>query len=307
MELRPRAAGERIVFDAVSPAVRSWLTERFGALEVVREHIGGMSPGCATTLQTGGGRVFVKAVGPELNPDTPNLFRREISVLARLPTVPYRAALIDAFDDGAWVAVVLADVPGRVPDLADPAEFAAVAEVVHRQAVELTPPPAGVEVAPVEESVQRWLGNWDRLSVAPRDVLPAWVVRRFDEMHSVARALAGRLSATTLCHFDTRDDNLLIRDNGQVVVLDWGMARLGPAWLDVAYLALQSSSADLAEQRLREWINAEDQEAVTSFVVAFAGSQAWNSTQPPPKGLPTLPDFCRDDAARLFAVAQLRR
>ena len=38
-----------------------------------------MSPGCATRLVCADGtRAFVKAVGAELNPNTPELFRREI-------------------------------------------------------------------------------------------------------------------------------------------------------------------------------------------------------------------------------------
>jgi serine/threonine protein kinase len=307
MDLRPRAVGVRIRFASVSPSVRSWLAARFGPVEVVAEHIGGMSPGCATTLQTlDDGRIFVKAVGVELNPDTPNLFRREISVLSKLPPAPYRTRLLDFFDDDGWVAVVLEDVPGRVPDLADPHEFAAVASVVHRQVEEFTPAPPGIDVPTLESAVRRWLTRWDDLSFDPGRVLPSWALARFDELHDRVRSLAGRTEATSLCHFDTRDDNLLIRDDGQIVILDWGMPCLGPAWLDVAYFALQSSSADLAEQRLREWINIDDQETVTSFVVAFAGSQAWVSIRTPPKALPTLPEFCAADAERCFAVAELR-
>ncbi|MFT4081246.1 MAG: hypothetical protein QM638_01545 [Nocardioides sp.] len=41
--------------------------------------IGGMSPGCAARVRGADGtRAFVKAVGADLNPDTPTLFRREI-------------------------------------------------------------------------------------------------------------------------------------------------------------------------------------------------------------------------------------
>jgi aminoglycoside phosphotransferase (APT) family kinase protein len=53
------------------------------------------------------------------------------------------------------------------------------------------------------------------------------------------RALPHQLPATTLCHFDIRDDNLLVREDGQAVVVDWGMARLGPAWTDLVLLAAQ--------------------------------------------------------------------
>jgi serine/threonine protein kinase len=272
LELRPRAVGKRIGFAEVSPAVRASLVDRYGPLEVVTEHVGGMSPGCATTLEApGGARLFVKAVGAELNPDRPTLFRGEISVLSQLPPAPYRPELLGSFDDGRWVAVVLEDVPGRMPDLADQDEFRTVASVVCQQAAE-----------------------------------PTWALRRFGELHASVRSLSGRLDGATLCHFDLRDDNLLIRTDGQVFVLDWGMARVGPAWLDKAFFALQAATPELADECLHKWIAADDQDVVTNLVVAFAGSQAWNSTRPPPPGLPTLPEFCRNDAARVFDVARLR-
>jgi hypothetical protein len=61
-----------------------------GPVAVVREQRGGMSAGCATSLQTGNGRLlFLKAVGAEQNPQTLELFRYETRVLRSLPAVPY--------------------------------------------------------------------------------------------------------------------------------------------------------------------------------------------------------------------------
>ena len=95
-------------------AVRDWVATEFGAVRVVAEHVGGMSPGCATTLAAADGdMIFVKAVGAELNAQTPTLFRHEMQILAHLHDVPYRTALRGVFDDGDWVALALEHVPGR--------------------------------------------------------------------------------------------------------------------------------------------------------------------------------------------------
>ena len=72
-----------------------------------------MSPGCATRLTCADGtRAFVKAVGAELNPDTPGLFRREIGVLDHLGEHELWAPLLASYDDGAWVALLIEDVEG---------------------------------------------------------------------------------------------------------------------------------------------------------------------------------------------------
>lgn len=92
----------------------------------------------------------------------------------------------------------------------------------------------------------------------------------------------------------------------QAFVLDWGMARLGPSWTDLVLLAAQQPSAAQAQAALEAWVPGEAQDSVTSFVVAFGGSQAYNAQQPPAPSLPAIPAFCADDAARLLAIAKLR-
>lgn len=303
----PRAVGRRITFDAVPGPVREWISEQFGAVRVVTEHVGGMSPGCATTLATARGtEVFVKAVGPELNEQTPELFRQEIAVLSRLGEVPYRPSLLAAYDDSAWVGLALEHVPGRYPNLAAVADFVAVASAVELQIAELTPAPAGIEVPPLAGSVRRWLRRWTEMSKEPDRFLPPWVVDHFDELVPRLSRLPSELSEGSLCHFDIRDDNLLIRPNGDAVILDWGMARRGPTWMDQVLLAAQAPTAAGAQAWLHRWVPPDAQEVVTSLLVAVAGSQAWNAQQPRKPSLPSLPEFCREDANTLFAIARLR-
>ena len=306
-ERAPRAVGRRIGYDGLPAFVREWVDARFGPVTVLRDHAGGMSPGCATSLATADGRaVFVKAVGAELNEQTLGLFRRELELLRRLPPAPYRPALLGALDLRGWVAVALEQITGRYPDLGSDADFDAVARVVVAQVAELTPPPSGVNATTLAETAERWAARWEHLRQRPDRLLPGWAAARFDELARRVRALPGQLPAAALCHFDVRDDNLLVRADGTAVVLDWGMARFGPAWTDLVLLAAQKPTAVEAQRCLERWVPTDQRDAVTSFLVAFGGSQAFNAAQPARPSLPTFAAFCREDMRRLLAIARLR-
>ncbi|MBI4219807.1 MAG: aminoglycoside phosphotransferase family protein, partial [Chloroflexi bacterium] len=83
----PPATGQRVHWPDVPDRVRRAIEDRIGD-RVVRAvtQSTGFSPGLAAILETGGGqRVFVKALGPELNPDSPGIHRREAGIVSRLP------------------------------------------------------------------------------------------------------------------------------------------------------------------------------------------------------------------------------
>ena len=61
--------------------------------ESARDMAGGFSPGATAVLDCPGGAIFVKAVGAALNPDSPELHRREAVVSAALPAAPQLPAL----------------------------------------------------------------------------------------------------------------------------------------------------------------------------------------------------------------------
>ncbi|MFE6649661.1 hypothetical protein ACFVJS_24055 [Nocardioides sp. NPDC057772] len=116
----PRAVGRRISFSDVPPHVTGWIESTLDSRVIsYADQVGGMSPGCAARLVCADGRrAFVKAVGLDLNPHTPTLFRREITVLELIGEHPLWARLEASYDDGDWVALILEDVEGSHPDLA---------------------------------------------------------------------------------------------------------------------------------------------------------------------------------------------
>jgi aminoglycoside phosphotransferase (APT) family kinase protein len=300
----PRAVGGvRMSYAELPAALTRWLTERFGAVEPVAAHIGGMSPGCAQTLALAAGeRIFLKAAGPAPNPQTAGLFRYEAAILARLPASPSRPALLASYDEDGWVAIVLEQIEGRYPDLGSPGDLASVADLVLGQSAELTPAPAGVAARTLAADAGSWIERWADIEREPARYLPDWAARRAGEFAERVRALPAALPAQTLCHFDVRDDNLLIRPDGRAAIFDWGMARVGPAWADALVLALQLPDPPAVRRQIRRWVPAGAQETAEDLLIAVAGAQAWRSRQPPRPGLPTLGAFAAEEAARIVAV-----
>jgi aminoglycoside phosphotransferase (APT) family kinase protein len=245
--------------------------------------------------------MFVKAVGVGQNPQTVDLFRYETRILRQLPRAPYRPALLAAYDHDGWAALLLEHVDGRHPDLGDPLDHRAAADLVAAQVAELTPAP-DVDATPLAETARRWARRWRDIAADPAGYLPAWAAARVEELLVRVRRLPDRLRPQALCHFDVRDDNLLIRPDGTAAILDWGMARLGPTWVDPLVFALQSNT-DSAVCLVTSLAPAE-QDAAVDFLTAFAGGQAWNACQPARPGLPHFAAFCADDASRLLAAAK---
>ena len=110
------AAGVHLPWAGVPAAVQSWAEGvGGGAPEAVRDLAGGFSPGATAVLQCAERGIFVKAVGTALNPESPDMHRREVVVSAALPQSPRIPRFLDSYDDGDWVALAFEAVDGRPP------------------------------------------------------------------------------------------------------------------------------------------------------------------------------------------------
>ena len=266
---------------------------------------GGMSPGCAARLRTADDRTaFVKAAGRAPNPRTPDLFRHEIDVLSTLQPATYRPRLLASHDDSDWVAILLEEVDGRHPDLEDRAQAEAVWSTVATQTHELTPPPAGLVIDTLADNARRWAGGWSTMTADPSAYLPEWAIDRCDELHGRVTTLPERLPVESLCHWDVRNDNLLVRRDGTAVIVDWGMACLGPTWADL--LLLCAAWAERPEFDVPAATLGADPATVTDLLLSLGGWLTYRSTQPPPPGIPTMPAFQEREARRMLAGARRR-
>jgi Ser/Thr protein kinase RdoA (MazF antagonist) len=290
--------GTRIGWADVPGYVRSALATRLGA-DIVAEasQPGGFSPGLAARLRLADGRrVFVKAVGTERNPHSPDMHRREIEILRALPRELPVPALLECYDDGDWVALVIEDVEGSTPALPwRTEEFAEVLRALSALTGQLTPSP--VETEPIEKVHPSLFGSWRGFAADPvgAERLPDWAADHLDLLVELESAAVEASRGDTLLHADLRADNLLRTERG-IVFVDWPHACLGAAWVDLLVL-LPSVGMQGGPDLETVWQQAigsrADPDAVDAMLAAFAGFLLIGSLQPAPPNLPTLRTFQR--------------
>jgi aminoglycoside phosphotransferase (APT) family kinase protein len=297
----PPAEGSRVDWADVPVQVRAEIERACGAsvVEAVTAP-GGFSPGLAARVLCADGRPwFVKAASSEVNPDTPRLHRQEARVLGDLDSligsgqlpVPRLRATVE-YD--SWFALILDDIDGRHPAL--PWQDEQVGQVIgalDRLADVLTPAPI---TAP---AIGHYLGadftGWRILARNPGDErIDPWSRARLADLAALEATWAAHAAGTTLLHADIRADNLLLTDDG-VVVVDWPHACRGAAFVEVVLwapsVAMQGGpeSADLlARSRAGRSASRAD---LTATVCALAGYFTEGSLRPPPPGLPTVRAF----------------
>jgi hypothetical protein len=138
--------GQRQTWTDLPLGTRARVEARLGApVGRADSQPGGFSPGVASHLTTiTGETVFLKAVSPVPNPDSPRFHRQEALVAAQLPVaapVPRLRWSLDEGPDG-WVVLVFDAVDGRMPALPwDNAELSLVLAAVDSLAETLTPSP----------------------------------------------------------------------------------------------------------------------------------------------------------------------
>jgi hypothetical protein len=291
-----RAAGVHLPWARAPEPVRSWAAS-LGSVVAARDVQGGFSPGCCTVLELADGRsVFVKAVGAELNEESPDIHRREGEVTAALPRLPQLPRLIDTYDDGDWVALAFDAVTGALPQHPwDEAELDVVLEDLARLHEVLTPCPIeGLESASVRE---RTLANgWHSLASLsePPAGLDEWSVRHLDRLVELESESWDAVVGESLVHGDIRADNMLI-DGATTVFVDWPYAARGAPVRDVVGWAASVSLEGgpdpetlLGRYRLA---SLSDTDATTAMVAGVTGYFAHVALLDPPPGLPTVRAF----------------
>jgi hypothetical protein len=298
----PPAAGVRPLWDDVPSRVRRAVEERLGeGVVAATSSPGGFSPGVAARLRTSGGRrIFVKAIGPEPNPDSPALHRREAEVVGMLPPEAPVPRLLWSHDEGeeGWVVLAFEDVDGSSPaEPWRPDELDRTLDALADLAELLTPSP--VEVRAVG-GVGEWPviagGYWGKLARERQGSarLDGWSARNLDRLADLEAGAPEAAAGETLLHLDLRADNVLLTPD-RVVVVDWPHARVGAAWVDLLFFAPSAAmqGGPPPEDLLDRYPHAGQAEgdAITAVVCAIAGFFVHEGLQPAPPGLPTLRAF----------------
>jgi len=318
----PRAVGVRAPYSSMPAVVRAWVDDTLGSpvVEAV-DQVGGMSPGCATRVRCADGtRAFVKAVGTDLNRDTPTLFRREITALTLLGSDPLWADLLASYDDGDRVALLLEDVDGGHPDLADDATMERLVAATDELGAALRSRVDTSEVQHLVGSVlmepgltdlravfKVWLSAFDDLARLPDAPVPRWVRVEADGWRDRMARLAD-CRTDSLVHWDVRVDNLLQRRTGEIVFLDWGAAGVGESWLDPLLARLERVDQPWFDRSVAASpaLSALGDDAITAWLVGIGTNLAVRAVTAVDVNLPTLADFRRVESARFLDAAARR-
>jgi aminoglycoside phosphotransferase (APT) family kinase protein len=297
----PPATGLRLAWGDAPAWLRAEMEDRLGGrvVEAVPQS-GGFSPGVAARLRLADGRrAFVKAVGPEPNPDSPGVHRGEARIMAALPRSAPAPRMLWSLDQRGWVALAFEDVDGVQPALPwRPGQLRRVLEMVAAMAAALTPAPAGIPL--IADRLQDSFTGWRDLAAAGTagddDLagLDPWAARHLDRLAALEAGWPAATEGPTVLHSDLRADNLLLTST-RVVAVDWPWACAGAAWVDLLLLlpsvTMQGGPDPEPTFAAHPVAAGADPGAVTTALAAFAGFLIGGSRQPPPPGLPTLRAF----------------
>lgn len=313
-------SGQRLDWRDLPRAVRSRIHELAGA-QVTAEMSAttGFSPGFAAVLELADGRgVFVKAVSPEQNPQSPELARAEVRAAQAIPDQVPAPRLLWHDDDGDWVLLGFEVATGRPPLLPwRPTELHRVLDAL--TVLAQAEPLAGHQLVSTAEHFAADFQGWTTLAAGPGSVLDRtadwaqgtgeWLRAHLDDLVAWSAQSGAALAGDRLVHGDLRADNVMI-DADHVSLIDWPHASVGAAWADLAFMlpsvAMQGGgdpqqifwaapmSAGLEPERLR------------AAVAGLAGYFTHGALQPPPPGIPNLRRFQRAQAEQaLLWLGQL--
>ena len=301
-------SGSRLHWSDLPCEIRARIAELAGA-DVVTETsaTNGFSPGYAALLGLGNGtQVFVKAVSPEQNPDSPRLARQEIAVAAVLPPEVCAPHLWWSHDDGDWVLLGFQPVDGRTPETPWRKEdLDRTLDALTDLAQVGTPSPR--DLPPLDESMAGLAAGWSRLA-ADDDALERaaaavgehgdWMRTHLDELIELGAASAAACVGQTLVHGDFRADNIMLAPapDSRAWLIDWPhTCRDGAPWWDLLAMLPSVAMQDGGDPQEIFWAHPNaagaDRDAVRAVLAGITGFFVHGSVQPPPPGIANLRDF----------------
>jgi hypothetical protein len=301
-------SGSRLHWSDLPREVRARIADLAGA-DVVTETsaTNGFSPGYAAVLGLGNGtQVFVKAVSPEQNPDSPDLARREIAVAAVLPPQVCAPHLWWSHDDGTWVLLGFQPVDGRAPEMPwRPDDLARALGALTDLAQYGTPAPA--ELPPLEDAMAELAAGWSLLAADGAAVDRAvaavgehgdWLRAHLDELADLADEAPAASVGDTLVHGDLRADNVMLAPSpdDRVWLIDWPhTCRDGARWWDLVGMLPSVAMQDGGDPQTLFWAHPNaagaDRDAVRAVLAGITGYFVQGAVQPAPTGIANLREF----------------
>ncbi|MFE7357668.1 phosphotransferase family protein [Streptomyces sp. NPDC057543] len=273
----PQETGRRrITWGALPRGVAACIEQLLGAeVAEAASQPGGFSEGLASLLTlTDGRRVFVKAANSEHAPAVSDFHRREIAVTRQLATT-WTPRLLDAYDDGIWIAGIYEEIRGKLP--AQPWRADELDRVL-AALIELTD---ALTPSPIDRALLRGprLGGWRALAEGggvPVDRLrrmTPWAADHLDDLADLETWAPQALAGETLQHGDLYPFNIML-NNERVFVVDWPHAWIGAPHCDTVTLLSSASLSGVDPQELAErhpLTRAVDKEQIDVMLAAHSG------------------------------------
>ena len=144
-----------------------------------------------------------------------------------------------------------------------------------------------------------------------RGKLPHWWRQEEPKLLRRLESLPERVPPESWCHFDVRDDNLLQRPDGSIVIIDWGMARSGPrGWTRCCSTCTTSTTPRFDERvaRCRRTASPRTRAARRPYGLPAVPGHLVRRSLPTahPGGLPRLMAHRRAESHRLLVGAARR-
>ncbi len=285
--------------------VRDLVEEQIGTSVVeARSQTSGFTPGFASVLVgADDSRHFVKAASVKAQRMFAESYREEARKLAALPDDVPAPRLLWTHDADDWVVLGIEHVEGHAPRRPWSAdELDACLDMLTRTASATTPPPEGLMLDTFADEFASWPALWD---------LPwAKTLPHRAEAKALAERYVEVTAGSTLVHTDVRDDNILIRGDGTVVMCDWNWPVVGAAWLDSLFLLIGPRGDGLDVERVLAThpafaeVSADAVDVVLALIIGYFFH---SSTEPVPTTSPHIRDHQRWQGEVLWDWLNQRR
>lgn len=168
---------------------------------------------------------------------------------------------------------------------------------LQQMAREFTPSPVP-HLASVTSSYATVFAGWERIRTEPPADIDPWAWHHLDDLCRLAARGLARLAGDSLLHTDIRAENLLIRTDGTIRVVDWPWACTGAAWFDQFLLCVNVHlyGGHDPEKLVWHYLGTVNRDDIRGTLAGLCGYFTDVARQPPDPGLSTMRAFKRAQA-----------